>query len=412
MTDTQLNSKPVGLGTFYAMRLSGFRLYWLGTLIGISGSWLQITALNWLIYSLTDSPLELGLANLIAVLPVGLLAPFSGVISDRLPPRKLLVVMRSVRVFVALVLALLTLTGMIQIWQIWILMFIGASSDTLELPARYVLLADLVDNEVLSNAIALNAGALNLGRIVGPALAGVLIGWVSMEASFLIVCVLNTIAVGCLWALRIAPWVKSDQPVRVTRSLLEGLRYVWRERDVRLLLVLLAVFSFLAQQYIVVMPVFADQVLHVDARGYGLLMSVSGVSALVGTLIVASLKTGRRGRWLIAGGVLFSCSLALFSVTRWLAFSWSTLMVAGVSQFVVNVLGRAMALTRTPHEFRGRVASFFALFNNGFSRLGGLQAGVLAQYANVPFSLQVGAGLCFLWMACVAICFPSVRKLA
>jgi predicted MFS family arabinose efflux permease len=399
-------------GAFGALGLAGFRLFWFGTLAAISGSWLQITTLNWLIYRLTDSPLMLGLTNFVSVLPVGLLSLFAGVISDHVAPRRLLFLMRGLRALAALVLAGLVLTELIQVWHIMVVLFVGAATDTLELPTRYVFLTHFVEEKDLPNAIALNATALTLGRIVGPAVAGILVGWVSEGISFLVACAFNLVFVVCLLAMQPRVWTRSQEKLHLTKSLLDGLRYVWQDQNVKGLLILLAAFSFLGGQHLVLMPVFARDVLQSDAQGYGLLMSISGVSSLIGTLLVASLKAGRRGQWLMAAGAMFALSLMLFSVSRWMPLSSGILLLVGVSQIVLNVLGRAMSQMLTPQALRGRVAGFFALFNNGLTRLGGLQAGVLSQYVSAPFALQVGGAMLLVCLLLITWRVPSVRRLS
>jgi MFS family permease len=399
-------------GTFRALHHRNYRLFWLGTLFALAGSWLQITALNWLILQMTDSPLMLGLVNLVAVLPVGLLSPFAGVIGDHYSPRRLLLLMRLIRALTALILAILVLTASIQIWHIMLLMLVGAATDTIELPARFVFLTEFVEDEHLSNAIALTAGAITLGSIIGPALAGVLVSWASEGIAFLVACAFNLVFVASLLAMRLRPWTKPEKTLHVARSLLAGLRYVWLNQNIKSLLILLAGFSLPAMQHIVLMPVFARDILNSDAQGYGLLMSASGVASLVGTLIAASLGTGHRGRWLIGAGIAFSLSLILFSLSRWLPLSWAILLLVGSSQVLVHVLGGSLSQIATTREFRGRVASFFALFNSGLMRLGGLQAGALAQYVSAPFALQVAAGLCLVWVLFAAWRLPSVRRLA
>jgi MFS family permease len=397
--------------TFRALHQSNFRLFWLGTMIAIAGSWLQITALNWLVYRLTNSALMLGLISFVALLPVGLISPIAGVISDYFPPRKLLLVMRLIRALQALILAVLALTNSLHIWHIAVLLFIGATTDTLELPTRYVILTGFAGEENLSNAIALNAGAITIGSIVGPAVAGVLIGWLNEAICFFVSGSFNLVFVVCLLTMQIQAWTQPEQRLRLAKSLIDGLKYVWLDQSVKALLILLAAFSFLAQPYAVLMPVFARDVLHGGAKGYGLLMSASGASSLVGALVVASLKNGHRGKWLIGGALVFAFSLIFFSLSRWLPLSWVILLLVGSSQATLNVLGRSLSQTIAPKEFRGRVASFFALFNNGLARLGGLQAGALSQYISAPFAIQVGAALCLVWVLFITWRMPSVRHL-
>jgi len=272
-------------------------------------------------------------------------------------------------------------------------------------------LTDFVAEEDYSNAVALNASAIHIGRIVGPAVAGLLIGWLDEATCFLFSSSCYVVFVAFLLSVRVHARTRPARTLRLTGDLIEGLKYVWYDKDIRALLTLIAAFSFLAQPYIVLMPVFARDVLHSDARGYGLLMSAPGVSAVVGALIVASMKAGHRGRYLIKGGIAFSVSLLVFSLSRWLPLSWVLLLLVGIGQVTLNVLARSLLQIIAAKEFRGRVASFFSLFYNGLTRLGGLEAGALSQYVSAPFAIQVGAVLSLAWVLLVAWRVPSVRRL-
>jgi len=160
------------------------------------------------------------------------------------------------------------------------------------------------------------------------------------------------------------------------------------------------------------LPVISQDVLNTGAQGYGFLMSISGISALLGSLIVASMKPGRRGQWLILGGILFSFFLFLFSLSRWLMLSSVILIFVGTSQFMVNVIGRVITVMNTRKEFLGRVTGYFSLLNNGFTRLGAFQAGALAHYTSAPFALEFAACLCLIWMLFTTWRMSSIRNLS
>jgi MFS family permease len=397
---------------FRALHQRNLRFFLFGQLIALSGTQLQIATLNWLIYQLTDSPLMLGLVNFIALLPVGLVALVGGVISDYFPSRKLILVTRVTRSLQALVLVTLTLIGWIQVWHIMILVFIGAAVDTIELPTYYVFLTDLVEEEDYSNVIALNASAFNTGRIVGPAVAGLLIGWVGETSCFLLSGFSSLVFIAFLLSIRLQAWTKPTKPLRLTGNLLEGLKYIWHDQSIKSLLALVAVSCFLAQSYVVLLPVFARDVLHSNARGYGLLMSALGVSAVCGTLIVASLKAGHRRKWLIGASIAFSFFLVLFSLSQWLPLSVGLALFVGASQIIQRVLAASLLQIIALKEFRGRVASFFGLLNNGLTRLGGLQVSALSQYVNAPFAIQVGAVLSLVWVLLAVWRMPFWRRLS
>jgi len=201
------------------------------------------------------------------------------------------------------------------------------------------------------------------------------------------------------------------KPVHLKADLLDGLKCVWQSQTIKSLLLLTAASYILSRPYVVLMPVFARDVLQADARGYGLLMSAIGVGAICGALVAASVKQRHRGRWLVGAGLAFPIFLMLFASSRWVLLSIGLLLLAGAGQFIQQVLASSLIQLAAADEFYGRVASFFAVFSNGLTRLGGIQAGAVAQYWSAPVAVAGGALVSLIWVLAVIWRTPLIRRL-
>lgn len=393
-----------------ALRLRNFRLFWFGQLISLSGSWMQLIALSWLVYRLTDSPLMLGLTNFVALLPVGLVSLLGGVISDRFPRRKLLLVTQTTLAVQALILIILTWAGWIQVWHIMVVMFVIGAANTLEQPARVAFLMEIVGKEDLPNAIGLNASVANLARSLGPVIAGILIDRFGETSCFLVNFVTYLAIILAFLSMRLPARVGLKKPMRLKGDLLDGLKYIWKNQAIKGPLILIGASSILAQPYIVLMPVFARDVLQADSRVYGLLMSAIGFGAVCGALVAASVKQGQLGKWLVGVALVFPAFLLLFAFSQQMWLSVGLLLLVGASQLTQQVLANSLIQLAAIDEFQGRVASFFALFNIGLIRLGGLQAGAVAQYWSVPVAIAGGAIATIIWVLMAIWRMPIMRQ--
>lgn len=394
-----------------AWRVRELRRFWLGHALHVGGSWMQIVAMSWMAYRLAHSPFVLGLVQLIAALPVGLVSLLGGVLGDRLAPRTLLWGTQAVLVVQALVLAGLAWSGAVRLWHIMVMTFVVGAADALEQPARYVLAFQLAGPEGLSSAVGLCALAESVARALAPAVAGLLIRWQGEAGSYL----LNGAAYGlaCLVFLGL-PALQDSTPQASTSlraDLLDGFRQVWQGATARGLWLLLALSCLLAQPYAVLVPVLARDVLRTDARGYGLLMSAIGAGAACGALIAAGIRPGRRGRWLIGSGLLSAALLLLSFVARRLPLNAGLLVLAGAGQTIQLVLIASLLQLAARREVHGRVASLFALLSNGLTRLGGLQAGWAASTWGAPLAVAGSALLSALGTLAVAWRAPGVWRL-
>jgi MFS family permease len=398
--------------SFRALRQRNFQLYWSGQVISQIGTWMQIVAQSWLVYRLTDSPLMLGLvsfAPLVPVLPISLLA---GVISDRFPRRRLILITEIVLLLQALTMAVLRWLDVIQIWHVVALSMVLGAASALEQPARLAFVADTVDKEDLTSAIALNAATYNAARVVGPSLAGLLLAWIGEAGCFFVNGVSFVAVILALLAMRLPTWTAPDRrPASVGSGLVEGFHYVWDTGTIRGLLAIIALSSLLTLPYVALMPVFARDVLRVGSTGLGFLLAGSGIGAIVGALIAAHLQAGRRGWWLVWSNVVGPACLAFFCLSLSFPVSLVVIVLVGASNALRQTLASSLVQILAQERFRGRVMSIFYLLSNGMQQTGALAMGGLAEIAGVPWTVGTGAflsvalGGLFLWR------MPHIRQL-
>nr|BAL57688.1 MFS transporter [uncultured Acetothermia bacterium]BAL59372.1 MFS transporter [Candidatus Acetothermum autotrophicum] len=416
--------------TFRALRHRNYRLFWTGQLVSLTGTWMQSVAQGWLVYLLTKSALSLGVVSFAQFLPVLLFTLLGGVAADRFDRQRLVIFTQSASLVQAAILATLTLTGVIHVWHIIALAFLLGTINALDTPARQSLIHELVSKEDLMNAIALNSTAFNSTRIVGPAIAGTLLGALSawVHSQFAIETDTATrIAVGVCFALNALSYLgvivglllmerhphrKNNTHESVWRSLWAGLSYARRDSRVLALLSLMGVSSVFGFSYMTVLPLYAGEILRVGPQGYGLLMAAAGLGALSGALLLASLGNyQRKGFLLTIGNFVFPVMLLVFAQSKIFALSLIALVGFGWGLITQNALTNTLLQTIVPGELRGRILSLYTLMFMGMLPFGSLQIGALAEKLGAPVALTIGATIClgfglFVWWR-----WPHVRRL-
>lgn len=424
-------------GTFRALRHYNFRLWFFGQTISLIGTWMQIMAQQVLVYRLTGSAVALGMVNVIALIPLIPISFISGSLADRVSKRKVLLISQISMMIQALLLAVLTLTGTIQIWHVYVLsLFLGASS-ALEMPARQAFTVDMVEGkEDLTNAIGLNSAMFNLARALGPALAGIVVAVTGEGNAFLLNALTFLAVIISLLMMRNLP--QSSKPLDKGGGQMDhikaGFKFVIKNRTISVLISLVAVSAFLSMPYNTLMPVFADDVLGEnavpvinaicdpqaglftcktpEALPLGILLSSVGLGALVSALLIASIsENSHKGALLTLGNLAFPITLLLFAWSKSFVFSVIIMFFTGMSFVMQNVLANTLLQIASPDELRGRVMSFYSMTFLGMMRLGGLQAGLVADWLSAPLSVGIGAGISLLFGLFVAIRYPDVRKL-
>jgi MFS family permease len=398
---------------FRALGHTNYRLFVSGQIISLTGTWMQSVAQSWLVYQLTESAVLLGLVGFASQIPVFLLAPIGGALADRYNRHRILIVTQTTAMLLAFLFAVLTLTGLVQVWHIFTLAALLGLISAFDIPTRQAFVVDMVGKNDMLNAIALNSSTFtfNGARIVGPAAAGLLVAAIGEGWCFFANAVSYIAVIVCLLLMRL-PRQRPARPSRSTlASIIEGFSYAWRKRPVRALLLLLSLVSLMGMPYAVLMPIFAEKILHGGASALGLLMGAAGIGALIGALSLAA-KNGVRGlgRWvaLSAGG--FGVSLILFSLSRSFWLSAVLLVLVGFAMMMQMAASNTLIRVMTPDSLRGRVMALYSMMFMGVAPLGALLAGALAQHFGAPLTVALGGVACIAGAIGFGWRLPTLRQ--
>ena len=396
---------------FGALAHRNFRLFFLGQGISLVGTWMQNIAQGWLVLELTNSPFYVGLVSALGSLGVLLLTLYGGLIVDQVNKHRLVILTQALSMLPAFALAGLVWSRAVVVWHVAALAAFLGVVNAFDIPARQAFIVDLVGKQDLTNAIALNSSAFNAARVIGPAVAGVLIGALGVGACFILNGVSYLAVIAGLLAMRLPPHVRTPRTWSASTGLSEAVAFIRGDRRVSTLVVLMALFSIFGFPYFVMMPVFARDVLHRGAAGYGLLMTAVGIGALIGALAVALLdRRIRKGPTLIAAGGSFGLLLVAFALSRVYLVSVVLLGLTGATMIVNNALTNATIQTLVPDDLRGRVMGFYSFVFVGLAPLGSLQVGALAERIGPPVAVALGGAATALAVAVAAWRVPELRR--
>lgn len=397
--------------TFRALRRRDFRLFWLGQILSQSGTWMQFVAKGWLILRITDSPFALGYVTFLGLVPALPIALIGGAIIDRLPKRRLILMTQSGLLLQALLLALLTATGSVQVWHLIALECMFGILSAIDLPARQSFLIELVGAEDLTNAIALNSIIFNGARAFGPAVGGLILAQVGEAGCFLVNALTYLAVIVGLLLMRVEDRATEHERKALGRSMVDGFRYLLRQPLILGLISLMAMTGLFGLPYMTLMPVFARDVLAVGEQGLGFLTAAIGVGAMVGALGVASSRHGRRGTWMLAGSLVLPIVLIAFSFARQFAPALIILFVSGIAFIIQQSLINALVQSLVADRMRGRVMSIYNLLFFGMQHTGNLVSGGVAQLAGAPLAVAGGAVVCLLYSLSLNRRIPAIRQL-
>jgi MFS family permease len=397
--------------TFSSLRHRNFRLLWIGSIATQVGYWMFNLAQGWLAFQLTNSEFWLGLVGFVSGVPMLVFSLVGGELADRYNRRNLMLIYQLCSmVFITVFAALVTLR-VVTIEHVIVISFLFGSMMSLNIPLRQALLPDLVERDDLTNAVALQSVGWNAMRVVGPALAGVLIAYVGMEGIFWLM------VAGYLWTLVMV--FQMDIPTKTSmmqlrhplHNMLDGFHYIWKRKDILILMLSLSVPTLFAMPYLQLLPVFARDILQVGAGGLGVLSSAVGVGALVTALVVASMgNTKRKGWWLIGASALFGLTVAAFGLSQSYVLSIVLLAATGICFSVMQAFNSVLIQTLTPDEYRGRVFSVYAL-TWGLQPLGNLVIGWLAETTKAPLAVFIGGMVSTLAMLVLAWRSRQLREM-
>ena len=398
---------------FSALRHRNFRLFWTGQLISLTGTWMHQAAQGWLVFKLTNSPFFLGLAGTAFSAPILLFTLAGGVIADRHSKRHIILAAHTILMFLSLTLAVLVATDTVNVWHILILAFLIGTVHAIEIPARQSFIAEMVDKESLLNAIALNSSAFHGARMIGPAIAGFIMGPFGMASCFFINAASFTAIITALLKMRFPKAEpKPSSGKSMIREFREGISYLFHHKNAYILLISVGIISFFGFPYISFIPVYARDILQTGERGLGMLMGCAGAGAFTGAIGLALRgNTSKKGVVMAIAGVVFSIALLVFSISETVWLSYVTLFFIGLG--AINHIATANTLLQlaVPDELRGRVMSAFTTMFLGMAPLGNLTVGTLAHYVGTQTALLISAGFCLAGTVLMLIIKPEIFKL-
>lgn len=400
---------PTGIkGIFRALRHRNFRLFFIGQIISLTGTWMQVVAQSWLVYRLTGSAALLGVVGFAGNLPSFIFAPFAGVLADRWNRHRLLVATQVLSMIQALIFAALILADMIAVWHIIVLSCLLGFINAFDMPIRQSFVPDMLERkDDLSNAIALNSTMVNGSRLIGPSVAGILIAAVGEGYCFLINGLSFIAVIAALMAMK--GYRKQAQSRRepVWQGLKVGFSYVFGFPPLSAVIMLLALVSLIGMPYIVLMPIFAKTILGGGPNTLGFLMAATGVGALVAAIFLASRKNVKGlGKMVGLSAAIFGLGLVMFSFSRSFPLSVALMAVTGFGMIVEMAGSNTVLQTIAEEDKRGRVMSFYTMAFRGMVPFGSLLAGSLASGIGAPHTLLIG-GLC-----CILGALWYIRKVS
>ena len=398
---------------FRALRHRNYQLFFGGQLVSLTGTWMQSVAQSWLVYRLTGSAGLLGLVGFAGQIPVFLLAPVGGAVADARGRHPILLATQTLSMLLALALATVTLAGRVQVWHVFAIGALVGIVNAFDIPARQAFIADMVGRGDLMNAIALNSSMFTGARILGPAVAGALVATLGEGWCFLLNALSYVAVIGGLLLMRIEPRPHLPREGSAIANIIEGFQYVRRTPPVRALLLMLGLVSLTGMPYAVLMPVFADAILHGGPRTLGLLMGASGVGALAAASLLAK-REGVRGlgRWVALASAGFGVSLLLFAWSTSLWLSVAALVPVGFCMLLQMASSNTLIQAMVPDALRGRVMAIYSMMFMGMAPFGALLAGTLADRIGAPATVAGGGVVCIVGSLVFGARLPTLRPQA
>lgn len=402
-------ARSTGLG---ALAHRNFRLFFVGQGISLIGTWMQNIGEGWLVLTLTNSPFYVGLVSALSSLGVLFFTIYAGIIADRTDKRRTIIIAQALFMLEAFTVAVLVWTRVVQVWHVMLLATLLGIASAFDIPTRQSFLVEMVGKEDLMNAIALNSSLFNAARVIGPAIAGALIGVVGIAWCYFLNGLSYIAVIAGLLLMRLPAFVPRPAETSAWKGFREVWAFVTSDRRLRTLVILTATLSVFGFPYITMMPVFARDVLHRGAGGYGALTSSIGVGAMLGALGVAlgSRRIRSRGRLMLSGGTAFGVLLVLFSASRTFGLSLVLLGFAGCAMIINNSLVNTLLQTAVPDQMRGRVMGFYSFMFVGMAPFGAFLVGIVAERYGAPVAVAGGGAIVALAVATAAWRVPELRS--
>jgi len=394
---------------FRALKHRNFKLFFAGQFVSLTGTWMQSVAQSWLVYRLTGSVVLLGMIGFATQIPVFLVAPLGGVFADRHNRRRILMATQTAAMIVAFILAALTISETVQVWHLFVTAVCMGIINAFDIPARQAFVPDMVGRVDLINAIALNSSMFNGARIIGPAIAGILVAIIGEGWCFLGNAVSYLAVITGIICMRVNP-VERRRNGTAIENIVEGFRFSAHTAPIRGLLLMLGLVSLVGMPYAVLMPIYADEILGGGSKTLGYLLGATGVGALLAALVMAHREqVFGLGRWVAIAASGFGTSLILFSQSTNYWLSLVLLVPVGFCMMIQMSSSSSLIKSMVPDEMRGRVMSVYSMMFMGMAPIGALLSGSLAGVLGAPATLAMGGVFCILGSIVFAIQLPKHR---
>jgi MFS family permease len=381
---------------FSALRYRDFRLFWIGQLVSLSGTWMQSVAQGWLVYSLTKSPFYLGMVAAAGSLPILLFTLAGGIVADRFRKRNLLLMTQASSMLPALLLGVLTQFNLVVVWQVALLAALLGTINAFDIPARQSFLVDLVGKSSLTNAIALNSAAFHGARMVGPVIAGMAIAYIGLPACFYLNAFSFLAVILALSKIKTTGDIHGSSKGFI-KDFAEGIQYMRSKPDVYRTIIIIAFFSLLGMPFITLLPAFADQVFRAGAKGFGFLVGATGAGALSAALMLAFKgDITDKNRFMSLAALCFPVSLLVFSLSANLYFALAALAVIGWSLVSFLATANSFIQLSVPDNLRGRAMSVYTLVFLGAAPIGNSLIGTFADAVGSSKAVGISAFLCII----------------
>lgn len=403
---------PAPGSTFSALRHRNFQLYFGGMLISSIGTWMQIIAQAWLVYQIGHSELALGLVAFASAIPTLLISPWGGVIVDRVSRRNLLIMTQAGAMLLALTLAGLAFAGIVQEWHIIVLSALLGVVNAFDAPARQAFIPEMVGKEDMPNAIALNSVMFNGARVIGPAIAGMLLAIIGPAWCFTLNGISYLAVIAGLWLMKLPVRQVLLNLASPLKQLVGGVQYARHNREISGLILLSLVFSLFGISYSTILPAFVEKTLHQGAMVYGWVNATTGLGAISGAFLLAHrISNGRRGQLLVWTNIAFPLLLIGFAFTTWIPLALVLAFGLGVGFMVQFTTINTLLQTRVADEMRGRVMGLYTITFFGFSPFGNLLIGFLGEKLGLAFAMTLFALLSLVLSRLVLSRTPEIKKL-
>jgi MFS family permease len=410
-----LSSNPPpadGNTTFVAMRHRNYQLYFGGQLISNIGTWMQVIAQAWVVYQLGHSELTLGLVAFASAIPTLVVSPWGGVIVDRVSRRKLLMLTQSGAMILAFILAALTFSNIVQEWHVIILSALLGVVNAVDAPARQAIVPELVGKKDMPNAIALNSMMFNSARVIGPAIAGIMLAAIGAAWCFMLNGISFLAVLIGLWLMKLPPRVRARHTDSPWQQLISGVQYATNNREISALILLSLVFSIFGISYFTIMPAFVEKILHQGAAMYGWVNAASGLGAVTGAFFLAhQFSHGKRGKMLVVTNLAFPLLLAVFAFTPIYPLSLVLAFGLGMGFMVQFTTINTLLQTRVHDDFRGRVLGLYTITFFGFAPFGNLAIGALGEKFGLSFAMMLFAACSLILSRIILMKIPEIQKL-